>query len=248
MEIARGQKGQAAVTDALYFLTIVTALCVFMFAFSNQYGTSVSKQIARQYSTDYATSALKTILYSSTPRDPRDSLYGSDVEIDHLLAYIKEDYADDENLSVETMLVLADNVKSIIRPKADAYDYLFYIHIPTERKFVYVFFHFTNFKTTGCPGSTRQFTAYCADDPPHIDYFCGTTASGENSIDREIISDLIAKVGDTAQSSAKIKLVREVEDGFRDFKAEASLIMWTATFVGTRFFYEADPWNCVEVP
>ena len=38
-------KGQAAVTDALYFLLLVTSLSVFLFGFANSYGNNIKEQI-----------------------------------------------------------------------------------------------------------------------------------------------------------------------------------------------------------
>ncbi len=254
MEIDR--KGQAAITDALYFLLIVTALCVFLFSFANNYGVSASSLIVRQYNADYSTSALKTILYSSTPRDPVDSLYDDDVEIDHLLAYIKEDYADDEKLEKETAEVLAKNIKSIMSPKADSHDYIFSISIPNEDKFVFVFFHFSNFVDKAQSGA--RWPIYGPGDPSHFDVFCGIKKppATENSITRDTIANLIAKVGDTSQSSAKIKLVKEEKGHFEDFKAQADLIMWNAintmpsgATITMEQFYKSDRegWCCIEV-
>ena len=96
LEAGLGQRGQAAVTDAIYFLIVVSFLSVFMFGFSNSYGNNVKEKIYNEYSTSFATSAMKTILYSSTPRDPKKSIYdsaGKDDEIDYLLAMVKEDYS-----------------------------------------------------------------------------------------------------------------------------------------------------------
>jgi len=139
-------KGQAAVTDTIYFLLIVTGLCVFMFSFANNYGAIVGSEVGRQYYIDYSSSALKTILYVSTPRDITQTLsydpgLDEDVEIDHLSAFIKEDYADDSTLEKNTQITVANTVRNIMRPIADSFDYLFYISVPElagDRKMIFV--------------------------------------------------------------------------------------------------------------
>ena len=150
MDALKENRGQAAVTDALYFLLIVTSISVFLFSFSNGYGNTVSAQIAQNYNSDFATDALKTILYSSTPRNPDSSIYGlsSEVEIDQLLAYVKEDYADKRYLTEKTMLILAQDINSIMAPLGDNFDYIFYLSVPRDQedvrqKFIFIFFHKT---------------------------------------------------------------------------------------------------------
>lgn len=146
------QKGQAAVTDTIYFLLIVTGLCVFMFSFANSYGAAASSEIGRQYYLDYSSSALKTILYSSTPRDitqtlSYDPVSDDAVELDHLSAFIKEDYADDSQLKDDTQISVANTIRNIMRPVADSFDYLFYISVPEvaidSRKMIFVTIHVT---------------------------------------------------------------------------------------------------------
>ena len=99
--MALNSKGQAAVTDALYFLLIVTGVSILLFSFANSYGNTVREKITSNYNTTFSTDALKTILYSSTPRDPSKSLYDDPtrIEVDHLLEVLKEDYSDDGSIS-----------------------------------------------------------------------------------------------------------------------------------------------------
>ena len=90
-------------------------MSAFLYFVANGYGNSVAAQLSRQFSMDYSTAALKTILYSSTPRNPNQNLYDPNAEIDHLLAFVKEDYADDAQIDLITQKVLAVDIP-ILRP------------------------------------------------------------------------------------------------------------------------------------
>lgn len=230
---------QAAVTDALYFLIIVTALCAFLFAFANQYGTSVNEQLASQYLSSYATGALKTILYSSTPREPTATLYSEDAEIDYLLAYVKEDYADDSALEPETMFVLAKDVNSIMAPISDSFDYLFLISMPQYNEYVYVLLHMSLFEISEAQG----FVEVTPKTPAHRDYLCGL--GGPNPALWERIGRLKANIGLTYQSTSQIKMVRAEAISSPTFDAQVDLIMWVATDI-SRIFDEQE-WCCVEI-
>lgn len=226
-------KGQAAVTDALYFLMIITGLCIFMFTFANSYGQTVSEQISRQYITDYSGSALKSVLYSSCPRHEGQSIYSKEaaagnIEIDYLLALIKEDYADDKSLSDNTKNVLKDTVSSVMKPIADNYDYLFYIHktTPTGEEFAFAFLHRTTFERgeTG-PGHAVEITP---TGTGHKDSFCSPSI--------EAIDKLMIEVSNPAHSSTGILLMEEVEKKSPEsVQAQADLLLWTGTDISNSF-------------
>ena len=127
------KKGQAAITDALYFLMIVSGLSVFLFAFSMGYGTIITEDLERQYGTEFASSAFKTILYSSTPRIEGKALEDAR-EVDYLMAAVKEDFADNGDLD-RTSGVLANNVVGIMEPLQDNFDYVFFIYVPETEGF-----------------------------------------------------------------------------------------------------------------
>lgn len=128
-------KGQAALTDSLYFLLIVSGLSTMMFFYAANYGLNVQERVTNQYFREYTTSALETIVYSSTPRIAGNTLDDA-TEIDYLLAAVKEDFADDKKL-VETKASLAQNIEGIMQPIAASYDYLFYIYRPDTKEFVF---------------------------------------------------------------------------------------------------------------
>ena len=87
MALKMSQKGQAALTDALYFLMLVSIISTMLFFYASNYGLTLQQRVSNQYWREYTTGALETILYSSTPRDPEKSLYAppDEIEVDHLL-------------------------------------------------------------------------------------------------------------------------------------------------------------------
>ncbi len=247
--IAREQKGQAAVTDALYFLMVVTFLSIFMFGFANSYGNSVKDKISNEYSTTFATNALKTILYASTPRDSSKTIYDPEAEIDYLLAIIKEDYSDDTSLGPTERRVLGRTISSVMAPIADTKDYLFYMTIPKQEQtnkngqFVFLFFHTTNFEidSSALKGKSvpPSYLIQRPGNPVHRDYFCAVSQGAAGSADYANIAKrlarLFANVGPVSQGSAQVKLVQENptdRGAWFDFKAQADLAMWDAAWLG----------------
>lgn len=245
----RGQRGQAAITDALFFLVIITGLSSFLYFVANGYGNSVAAQLSRQFSMDYSTAALKTILYSSTPRNPNQNLYDPNAEIDHLLAFVKEDYADDAQIDLITQKVLYENVRDILAPIADSYDYVFYLAKSNvsslDSPYLYVLMHFS--KTTAvATGRTSKFTP---GQPPHEDLICNVPlqATGEPPLKADMISRLINTVGDSAQSQGNLILMEQApgEDPIQ-VSAFAELILWQATMLDPEVFNYVD-WGCKPV-
>ena len=246
VEMIFDRKGQAAVTDALFFLVIITGLSAFLYFVANGYGSTVTSQLSRQFSMDYATAALKTILYSSTPRDPSQSLYDPDAEIDHLLAFVKEDYADDQEIDVPTQRVLYESVRNILAPIADSYDYIFYIaksNVPsTDSPYVYILMHFS--KAT-VEGGSRE-AKFIPGSPPHEDLLCNFPAptTGTRPLKAEMLSRLINTIGDSPQSQGKLILMEQApgEDP-RQVSAFSELILWQATLLDPNAFNYVE-WGC----
>ncbi|HIH09251.1 MAG TPA: hypothetical protein HA254_01120 [Candidatus Diapherotrites archaeon] len=250
--------GQAAVTDAMYFILIVTFLSVFLFGFANTYGDSVREQISDEYNKAFATNALKVILYSSIPRDTLAQV--QDGEVDFLLALIKEDYSDDGVIGGDERKVLGRAISSILSPIQDTTDYMFYITIPDQKKFVFIYLHLTEFEKVPYSASLKpassekgKFYIYKSvkDDPSspqddsHLDFFCsvGADDSGSDALLQDIgydelmakVTRLVTNVGPTSQASSSIKLVRESAnktfDKTGDFRAQADLILWDAIWL-----------------
>ena len=264
-------KGQAAVTDALYFLLIITFLSVFLFGFANSYGNLVREQVNDEYNTAFTTNALKTILYSSTPRDPSENIYSSH-EVDYLLALIKEDYSDDSQIDFAERKVFGKTILSVLSPIQDTKDYIFYIHVPSEsenKKMIYFFIHSTNFvkEEVDSAGLGRDFFIYSVDDDySHNNFFCGLTGKADDaeSFIQQDYSALIAKfdrlranIGSVSEASSSITLVKETDAGdLENFNAEVNLMIWDATWLGATedrpagLFYQEKPtepdagWGC----
>ena len=214
-------KGQAAVTDALFFLLIVMGLVSFLFFFSSQYGRGVSEYAKDRYASDYATSSLKTILYSSTPRNPSQSIDNAE-EIDFLMAAIKEDYASDGKLDTYGK-PLGENIEMILSPMSKAYNYIFYlgkISGVETHEFPYVFLHITEFTITGPARRVGEEQISSID----VNYLC-SPASKSN------IDAFVLKMGATAQSFAQITMpeIKEEDGQFVPTSTNVivGLAMWT---------------------
>ncbi len=215
MERIRKQKGQAAVTDALFFLIIVMSLVSFMFLFSSQYGRTVGEYSTSKYGSDYATSALKTILYSSFSRN--DFPISSDeAEVDFLIAAIKEDYAFNENIDYfKNDLTLS--VQSVMKPVRNSFDYLFFIRVDsTPFSFPYFFI------------SRKEFTSVYDEDGIFIEsvdvteknYLCNS----DNSVTQQDIDSFIIFVGAQGQAVSSISfplLSGSTKEGI------VQLVLWT---------------------
>jgi len=210
--LALNQKGQAALTDALYFLLIVSALSTFLFFFAANYGQTMNQRVIEQYWREYSTGALETILYSSTPRIAGQSLENA-AEIDYLLAAVKEDFADDAEID-ETREVLAQNITGIMQPLAGGFDYFFYFYLPDRKEFAYVLLY------------TRD--APLIEDgrvtPGHVKiYFCKPPTLNA-------LEAVVESVGQSAESDARIQLIELDESGRALYPpARANLTMWIPT-------------------
>lgn len=90
------QKGQAASTDALIFLGIVSVVFVLILGFSMNYGLNIMNGAKKLYMTNYHYSALKTFMNASYGRDALPLVStgeNSATEIpDSVVTMIKEDY------------------------------------------------------------------------------------------------------------------------------------------------------------
>ena len=256
---AFGARGQAAVTDALYFILIITTLSIFLFGFANTYGSNVRQQINAESSTTFATNSLKAILYSSTPRDVQQSLTDETAEVDFLLSIIKEDYYDDQIIGSAERGVLGKAVASILNPVQDNFDYAFYVTIPSEKKLVFMYIHTTNFQR-GEPltGTLRRFASYTIGEPRHLNYFCGISSEGAATnydVLAARLSRLLSNVGLTSQATAKTTLLVDdptcAESHFCPRDAQVDLVLWDAVWLGATDdrqepLFVPSEFNCIE--
>jgi len=209
-------KGQAALTDALYFLIIVSALSTFLFFFAANYGITVQHKVVSQYWREYSTSALETILYSSTPRIPGDTL-DSAVEVDYLLAAVKEDYADDSEID-ETKEVLVQNIFGIMQPISGNFDYYFYLYMSDVSEFAFVMVY-----TRDAPTITESNGDTVVTPGQAKIYLCNPDDLGD-------VEKITESVGSSAQSSSRIQLIELDDSGNASYPiAQATLAMWVPT-------------------
>jgi hypothetical protein len=221
------KKGQAAVTDALFLLLIVTGLTAFMFSFSADYGKGIADQVNRNDSFEFVASALKTIMYQSVPRDATQVLdpKNPDQEIDYLMAIVKEDFADDGEISDNTKRNLSKSVFEVMRPVSDSHDYIFAIN--TAQKYVFVLLWRTEFLSA----TDRFGNIEVNPDEPHKMYFCNPNLS-DNTLQR-----LSLRVGNTVETQSLINMVEFSGSSFlltqdtSQVKAGVTLATWTATVI-----------------
>ncbi len=243
-------RGQAAVTDALFLLVIISSLTGFLFIFAANYGKGISDQVTRNDSFEFVSSALKTIMYQSVTRDSDDSINVASPdpaqEVDYLMALLKEDYADDGNLTLNTKRNMAKSVYAVMRPVADNQDYVFAIN--TAQEYVLVVLWKTRFlvELDGSPGNyvpytdavdAERFQNVKADEAePHEMFFC-TPSVADNPLQK-----LFLRVGTATQAQGLISMIRIASSSFDDcgsaallsldsceLRAGALLATWTAT-------------------
>ncbi len=212
-------KGQAALADALYFLLIVSGLSTFLFFFAVSYGVGAKERIGLSYRSEYATSALKTMLYSSTPRIKGESLEEA-TEVDFLLAAIKEDFADNGEFdNVQGLIV--NNVVGVMEPLADSFNYIYYIYLPGSQEFVFFMLYASKWRSWQRLRS-RQVDVGQGES---VVYLCEPS-----SLDK--LDDLITSVGRTYQEDSRMQLPRLGErrgSSYTPVPAQVNLTMWIAT-------------------
>ncbi|MFH1752442.1 MAG: hypothetical protein ABH821_05915, partial [archaeon] len=220
MELKFNRKGQAAVTDSLFFLIIIVGLSTFLFTVVSGYGSSLSTQLSQQYSTEFVSSTLKTILYSSTPRDPSELLTAETGEIDYLLAMVKEDFFDDTVLRDDTKIVLGENVVAAMRPVSPTHDFIFYMYNQNDTDFVFLMIKrtYAEYDSDGIldPNSVETMYYFCDEPfPPPPNYNAKT-----------ILATLVARAGEVFSSSNNLVFNT---DGSGKKTITTSLALWSST-------------------
>lgn len=220
--MALNEKGQAAVTDALYFLTIVVGLSSFLFVFAVTYGNLVDAKINQTYEVDYTTSALKTVFYSSAPRDATKTLATEGAcktdEIDYLLALVKEDYLNGADIN-ETNRLLSKNVRAVMRPLEKSHDYLFYMFDNLGNP-VFVFMH----SAVDGAGEARDYEDsffYCRPSPDIVKYGAGDSAL-------RAIQRFTSGIGEIAPSTIESLFYYKTGETTNEKKISSRLLIWPA--------------------
>ena len=137
-------KGQAALTDSLFFLAIVAAITAMFFFYLSSYGDEMNTQLDAFYTKDFAADSLKVITYVNVMRDGTnlqehiDGRYsGEEPQFDYLLTLMKEDYSDEQKFSGETVQAIALTLDSVLKP-FNSVDYAFYLLSESESKFLFL--------------------------------------------------------------------------------------------------------------
>lgn len=238
----RASRGQAAVTDALFLLVIISSLTGFLFIFASNYGKGISDQVTRNDSFEFVSSALKTLMYQSVTRDA--ALFidvqhpNPDLEVDYLMALLKEDFADDGILTPNTQRNMAKSLYAVMRPVADTQDYLF--TITTAQETVLMVIWRTRFLVQA-EGSTayvpynegvdpaRFQNVKPDEDEPHEMIYCKPSVAGNP------IQKLFLQVGTATQAQGLISMVQFCGTSFLlaqdtcELRAGVLLATWTAT-------------------
>ncbi len=228
-----GKRGQAAITDSIYFLVIATSLSAFLFAYSTGYGQALDGSVERKELQEYTSSALKTILYTTIPRSA--TLPTS--ETDFLLASAKEDYFDDRSL-FDTAPQLRNSVRNAMQPLAANNDYIFYFYTSPEdiaslsvpsgpSPVTFPFFLF--FKTYIPPGTTTTVNGrpiMSISGAKRITYLCNP-----ESINK--VSALLFVITNKSRSSGHLKLL---VPPLNYQKIEATLIVWPSSQIPDAVF------------
>lgn len=245
---ASNQRGQAAVTDALFLLVIITGLMAFLFTFTVGYGKGLSDQVSRNTNFEFVASALKTIMYQSVPRNADVTLQpnNSNQEIDYLMAQVKEDYADDGNISLNTQKNLTRTIYDVMRPIADTHDYLFVIN--TAQKYVFVMLwrtEFASYQINPNTGNPQRYQDIQVQDPSHRMYFCSPILTSD------ALQRFKLRVGNTTEVEAVVNMVEFTGSSLllsqdtTETRAGVSLATWIATPIRDA---EWQGMNCSQVP
>jgi len=156
------KKGQAALLDSIFFLTIVASISAGLLFFTVNYGLQTQEQLTSFYSTDFCADALKIITYINVTRQG-DKVTSADIyadpqniELDYLLALIKEDYADKKEMSERTKNALKNTLESALRPFEASVDYTYYLFDETTNKYLFLIFAIHDCTGAGCTDATSS--------------------------------------------------------------------------------------------
>lgn len=242
MEILRikTKKGQAAITDALFFLLIIVTLSILMFKYSSTYGDRIDKASSDLYYKEYTNSVLKTIFYTSAPLDFDLNLYSS-LQNDYLMTQVKQDYfahgkiglGDINNLVTDDYLDLSKynlfyTLKAIMKP-LESHDYLFYLYDSEDYNFVYFSIKNTNFTGTlqdiGNYGA-RGIMDYNLTADPYSYYLCDPDSYEDV---REIISKSSKIFSSSIPLTFTYNYIEGGTEGYKDDTIISTFAMWPAT-------------------
>ncbi len=227
-------EGQAAVTDALFFLTIISVVSVLLFTSAMSYGKGLMESSTEYYENTFTVSALKTLYAVAVPLEPDkydilDSNYN-----DNLFTVLKKDYfissvnaaadpAQEAMLDINTQKKLMESLKKIMAPLDKSKNYLFYINIPEDvsgkQKMIFV----------GLVTFRDKYDSYTGPNPKTT-YLCGPNPGKPSTLALDDIQ-LYLKKHSLGQRFAEGRLSLLVKSGVDDklIIAHTGLISWTAS-------------------
>lgn len=214
----KNDKGQAAMTDSLFFLTIIVALSVLLFKFSSTYGERVDLGINNLYFKEYTNSVLKSIYYTDMPLDTSRNVEDS-LETDYLITAIKSDYLVNEKIGASDVNSLDKNnlkdiskynlfhtIKSLMYPLPN-YDYIFYIQNQSDGAFIYFMLKINYIE--GEEISTNY-------------YLCDPVSIGP-------VRSLVQKSNKIYSSSTPLLFKTQAQREFRETRAVSNITIWPST-------------------
>lgn len=236
----KNKKGQAAITDALFFLLIVVTISVLMFRYSSTYGQKIEKATTDLYFKDYTNSVLRTVFYTSVPLD--FSLNIKDAkESDYLIAQIKQNFyaegkigsTDVNNLGTEDYRDLAKynlyhTIKATMFP-LKSQDYMFYIYeqkrsVGQEDEFYFFMIKLTNYH---CDTPTVTGKTNCILNPGETESYYLCNPKGGYSEIRNIVS----KTPNIFSSSVPLNFLKYAPNfqSSAEISTIATFAIWTST-------------------
>ncbi|MFA5746256.1 MAG: hypothetical protein WCX82_00010 [archaeon] len=242
----RSKKGQAAITDALFFLLVIVTLSVLMFRYSSTYGTRINQATSDLYYKEYTNSVLKTIFYTSVPLNYSLDL-NSSLETDYLMTQVKQNYyangkigeSDINSLNIGTpgapdyrdlaKFNLFHTVKATMIPLS-SHDYVFYLYNDENDSFAYFMIKNTNFNpvelNSNAPrnATARGIVNYTNSIPNY--YLCNPNGYAD-------IRDVISRSPKIFSSSVPLSFQQYTEIGnnvsYPKSTVIATFAIWPAT-------------------
>jgi len=232
----RNKKGQAAITDALFFLTIIVTLSVLLFRFSSTYGDRIDLATSNLYFKEYSNSAMKTIFYTEVPLDFSQDINEDTKEVDYLMTSIKSDFyidgvigdgGDTSNHDQINLITinskdiqkfnLYHTLKAVMNP-LPTYDYLFYLYNTTTAQFEYVLIKINTYQKDEDAQLRPYEVNYISENTVPKYYLC-------KPIDYETIRDLVSNVNQVYASSIPLLFTSKTIDN----QINSTFAIWAST-------------------
>lgn len=172
------KKGQAAATDALIFLGIVSVVFVMIIGYTMNYGTGILGSAKKLYMSNYEFTSLKVFFTADYGRDGKP--LASTEGMDSVAIMIKEDYGTNGTVSKTTKQAMLGILDSIFLPLPQR-SYLMYIqHEVTSGSGSIMQPLVVVLRTVNPDGQRLYYDCNPLEDKPIIDYL------GLHSFDLEV--------------------------------------------------------------